>query len=198
MSVTVTWHGHAAFRLEDQGARVLVDPFFTGNPRADIAWQDVPEIDLVLVTHLHGDHVGDAIALCKKHKAKLGAIVEVAGKLVEAGLPAELLCCGSGFNIGGTIRHKGVQVTMTEAFHTGCPAGYIITLPGGFCIYHAGDTGIFCNLKTWGELYKIGLALLPAGGFYTMDARQAALAAQYLRAGAAVPMHRGTFPVLAQ
>jgi L-ascorbate metabolism protein UlaG (beta-lactamase superfamily) len=201
MGVKVTWHGHANFYLEDQGARILVDPFFTGNPKADIAWQDAPEVDLVLVTHLHGDHVGDAVALCKKHKAKLGAVVGAAEKLVASGLPAELLCCGSGFNIGGTIRHKGAQITMTEAFHTseaGCPAGYIITLPGGFCVYHAGDTGVFCNLKTWGELYKINLALLPAGGFYTMDARQAALAAQFLRAEAAVPMHWGTFPVLAQ
>ncbi|MDR2825879.1 MAG: metal-dependent hydrolase [Deltaproteobacteria bacterium] len=201
MSINITWHGHANFQLESQGLRILIDPFFTGNPKADIAWEALTGVDLVLVTHSHGDHLGDAIAICKKHQAQLATVVGLAEKVLELGLPASLLCCGSGFNIGGTLTFKGVEVTMTEAFHTtefGCPVGYIITLQNGFRVYHAGDTGLFSNLKTWGELYKINLALLPAGGFYTMDARQAALAAKFLQAEAAIPMHWGTFPVLAQ
>jgi L-ascorbate metabolism protein UlaG (beta-lactamase superfamily) len=201
MSINITWHGHANFYVESRGVRICIDPFFTGNPKADMAWDELPGVDLVLVTHLHGDHVGDAVALCKKHQALLGTVVGVAEKMVESGLPESLLYCGTGFNIGGTIEHKGVAITMTEALHTseaGCPAGYILKLQDGFTLYHAGDTGLFSNLGTWGELYRINLALLPAGGFYTMDARQAAEAARFLRADAAVPMHWGTFPVLAQ
>ena len=201
MAVKITWYGHANFLLESGGVSVLIDPFFTGNAKAPVSWEEAPAADLVLVTHLHGDHAGDAVAFCKKHKAMLGAVVGIGEKFVEFGLPPELLLNGIGFNIGGTVRFKGVAVTMTEAFHTseaGAPVGYIVQLPGGFTVYHAGDTGIFRNMITWGELFDIDLALLPAGGVFTMDARQAALAAKYLRAKAAVPMHWGTFPVLAQ
>jgi L-ascorbate metabolism protein UlaG (beta-lactamase superfamily) len=201
MSIKITWHGHANFHIASQDVNIVIDPFFTGNPKADIAWDAVLGVDIALVTHLHGDHVGDAIALCKKHKAQLGTVVGVADKLLESGLPKTLLCNGSGFNIGGTWRYKGVEITMTEAFHTseaGSPVGYIITLQNGFRVYHAGDTGLFSNLKTWGELYKINLAMLPTGGFFTMDDRQAAFAAKFLQADAAIPMHWGTFPVLAQ
>lgn len=201
MSVNITWHGHANFQIESQGLNILIDPFFTGNPKAGLTWDQAPRPDLVLVTHLHGDHAGDAVNLCQKHGAKLGAVVGVAGELMALGVPAELVIGGGGFNIGGTVRHGGASITMTEAFHTseaGAPVGFIITLQDGFTVYHAGDTGIFRNMKTWGELYSIDLALLPSGGFYTMDARQAALAAAYLKAAVAVPMHWGTFPVLAQ
>ncbi|MDR1126038.1 MAG: metal-dependent hydrolase [Deltaproteobacteria bacterium] len=201
MSVNVTWHGHANFQIESQGVNILIDPFFTGNPRAGLAWDQAPRPDVVLVTHLHGDHAGDAVDLCRKYGAKLGTVVGAGEKLMEAGVPQAQIIGGGGFNIGGTVEHGGVKFTMTEAFHTsesGAPVGFIITLQDGFTIYHAGDTGIFRNMKTWGELYSIDLALLPCGGFYTMDARQAALAAAYLKAAVAVPMHWGTFPVLIQ
>ena len=200
MSCKITWHGHANFQIEAGGANVLVDPFFTGNPKAG-KWEDIPRPDLVLVTHMHGDHSGDSVAICNFHRAKLGGVVGMVEKLVEFGLDPLLIMNGIGFNIGGAVSHKGVTVTMTEAFHTseaGSPVGYIITMPDGFTIYHAGDTGIFRNMKTWGELYRIDLALLPAGGTFTMDARQAALAAKFLKAKAATPMHWGTFPALAQ
>ena len=201
MSVNITWHGHANFQIESQGVNILIDPFFTGNPTAGLGWEEAPRPDVVLVTHLHGDHAGDAVNLCRKHGARLGTVVGVAGELVELGVPAELVIGGGGFNIGGTAHVAGIGITMTEAFHTsesGAPVGFIITLQNGFTVYHAGDTGIFRNMKTWGELYSIDLALLPSGGFYTMDARQAALAAFYLKAAVAVPMHWGTFPALAQ
>ncbi|MDL2307824.1 metal-dependent hydrolase [Desulfovibrio sp. OttesenSCG-928-C06] len=201
MAVKVTWHGHANFQIESDGLNVLIDPFFTGNSKAGISWEQAPAANLVLVTHLHGDHAGDAVAFCKKHRAMLGTVVGVGERMLEFGLPQELLLNGIGFNIGGTIEFKGASVTMTEAFHTsesGAPVGYIIKMPGGFTVYHAGDTGIFRNMETWGELYDIDLALLPAGGVFTMDARQAAMAAKFLKAGATVPMHWGTFPVLAQ
>lgn len=199
MSVKITWNGHANFQIEHQRLNILIDPFFTGNPKAVSSWDEAPKPDLVLITHLHGDHSGDCVAICKKHRAMLGAVVGSTDQLVEFGLPPELVLGAIGFNIGGTAQFKGAGITMTEAFHTsdaGVPVGYIITLPNGFTIYHAGDTGIFRNMKTWGELYNIDLAMLPTGGYFTMDARQAALAAKFLRAKAVAPMHWGTFPAL--
>lgn len=201
MSTTVTWHGHANFQLDFEDTTIYIDPFFTANPKADRQWEEAPGADLVLLTHMHGDHSGDAIALCKRDLAMLGAIVGVSGAMVELGLPHDLVLNGIGFNIGGTVEFKGIQITMTEAFHTteaGAPCGFILRFPDGFTVYHAGDTGIFSNMKTWGELYDIDLALLPVGGVFTMDARQGALAASFLKAKTACPMHWGTFPVLDQ
>lgn len=201
MSIKVTWHGHSNFQIEGDGVSLLVDPFFTGNPKADCAWHEAPAVDAVLVTHMHGDHSGDSVEICKRDKATLCAIVEISTKMVEFGLPAELVANRIGFNIGGTYTVKGAEITMTEAFHSsevGAPTGFIITMPSGFTIYHAGDTGIFINMNTWGIIYNIDLALLPVGGTFTMDARQAALAAGMLKAKQVIPMHWGTFPVLAQ
>lgn len=201
MATTITWHGHANFQISSPGCTILIDPFFTGNPSATIAADAVARPDLVLVTHLHGDHFGDAVAICKNTGAKLGAVVGTTDALVQKGLPSELLLNGIGFNIGGTVVEKGVSITMTQAFHTseaGAPTGFIITLADGYTIYHAGDTGIFATMAVWGDLYAIDMALLPAGGVFTMDARQAALAAHMLKAKAALPMHWGTFPMLAQ
>lgn len=201
MSGTITWHGHANFQIQSAGCNILIDPFFTHNPSATMAWQDAPKPDIVLVTHLHGDHEGDAVDICKATGAKLGAIVGIAEVLQAKGVPMPQILNGIGFNIGGTLQEKGVSITMTQAFHTseaGAPAGYIITLENGYTIYHAGDTGIFGSMALFGELYSIDLALLPVGGVFTMDARQGALAAKLLKAKAVAPMHWGTFPVLAQ
>jgi L-ascorbate metabolism protein UlaG (beta-lactamase superfamily) len=201
MNTIITWHGHANFQLACGDLNILIDPFFTSSPTADCAWEEAPRPDLVLLTHLHGDHLGDAIALCRKHGASLGAVVGAGEALVRDGLPAGLLLNGTGFNIGGSLSFKGATITMTEATHTseaGAPAGFIISLPDGLTVHHAGDTGIFSNMKTWGELYTIDVTLLPAGGVFTMDARQAALAASFLRAKVAIPMHWGTFPALAR
>ncbi len=197
----VTWHGHANFQIECDDVSILIDPFFTANPKADCNWEDIAKVDLVLLTHLHSDHVGDAVPLCKKHKAQLGAVVGIPTELLSLGLPPELVFNGIGFNIGGSAEFKGVSITMTEATHTsdaGLPTGFILQMQDGITIYHAGDTGIFSNMQTWGSLYDIDLALLPAGGLFTMDKRQAALAAGFLQASKVTPMHWGTFPRLAQ
>jgi L-ascorbate metabolism protein UlaG (beta-lactamase superfamily) len=128
-------------------------------------------------------------------------VVGIAEQFVAMGVPAAQILNGIGFNIGGTLLVKGAAITMTQAFHTteaGAPTGYIIRLADGYTIYHAGDTGIFGSMALFGELYAIDLALLPVGDVFTMDARQAALAAKLLRTKAVVPMHWGTFPALAQ
>lgn len=199
---SITWYGHAAFMITWENTRILVDPFFSGNPSCSVSWADIPAPDVVLVTHHHGDHVGDAFEICKKTGAKLGTIVEIAAEFAEKGLPSSQILNGIGFNIGGTMTVNGIGITMTEAFHSsdgiGAPTGFIITLTDGRSIYHAGDTGIFFNMATWGKLYDIHYALLPAGGVFTMDYRQAMLAAAMLGTKYIIPMHWGTFPALAQ
>ena len=197
---TLTWHGHSAFAITSGGKTILIDPWFDGNPSAKAAAENI-EADLVLVTHDHGDHVGQALEICKRTGATLGCIVELAAKMKAKGLPDSQILNGIGFNIGGTVTHQGISVTMTQAFHScesGSPVGFIIRLADGYTVYHAGDTGIFSSMALWGKLYKIDLALLPIGGVFTMDAAQAAMAAMMLRCKKVVPMHWGTFPVLDQ
>ena len=131
----------------------------------------------------------------------LGAIVGTAQKLVDLGVPPSRLLNGIGFNMGGTVAHAGFEFTMTQAYHSsesGSPAGYIIRTPDGKHIYHAGDTCIFAGMELWGRLYPLDVALLPMGGVFTMDARQAALACKLLGCKQVIPMHWGTFPVLAK
>ena len=197
---TLTWHGHSAFAITSKGKSILIDPWFDGNPAAKAAAENM-DADLVLVTHDHGDHVGQALDICKRTGASLGCIVELTAKLKAQGLPESQVLNGIGFNIGGTVTHEGIAVTMTQAHHScesGVPTGFIIRLEDGYTIYHAGDTGIFSSMALWGKLYKIDLALLPIGGVFTMDAAQAALAAMMLRCKKVAPMHWGTFPVLDQ
>jgi len=201
MSVSITWYGHSCFRISENDTAAIIDPFITGNPKCPVKTEDIPPVDAVLVTHDHGDHAGDAVALCNSRNALCACVVGTATNLVARGLRKDLVPGSSGFNVGGTITHKGMSITMTHAFHTsesGTPVGYVLKMPGGFTIYHAGDTGIFGDMSLIGELYSPDVALLPCGGFYTMDAKQAALACRLLGVPAVIPMHWGTFGLLAQ
>jgi L-ascorbate metabolism protein UlaG (beta-lactamase superfamily) len=196
----IRWYGHANIQISDGQATVCVDPFFEGNPTCTSDWRSIPAPDLVLVTHDHGDHAGQALEICQATGAMLGCVVGTGARFTGAGLPASQLFAGIGFNMGGTVEHKGIRVTMTPAFHsseTGVPVGYIVQMPSGFTFYHSGDTCAFGDMALWGELYPLDLALLPVGGFFTMDARQAALACKMLKAKALLPLHWGTFPLLA-
>ena len=195
----ITWYGHSAFKISAPQAHVVIDPFFT--PASGVNAESLGPVDMVLVTHDHGDHVGDSVNICRKTGAMLGAIVGTADKLMEAGVPQAQILNGIGFNMGGTMECKGIRATMTQAFHSsdsGAPAGYIIEMPDGLVVYHAGDTCIFSGMELWGQLYHIDVALLPIGGVFTMDARQAAMACKLLGCKSVIPMHWGTFPVLAQ
>lgn len=195
----LTWYGHSAFKIQCGNASVLIDPFFW--PATGLSAKDVGKVDLVLVSHDHGDHVGDTVSICKNTGAMLGAVVGTAESLRARGVPDKQIFNGIGFNIGGTLECAGIKATMTQAFHTsdsGAPVGYIITMPDNKVFYHAGDTGIFASMKLLGRLYPLDVALLPIGGVFTMDAYQAANACALLNCPAVVPMHWGTFPVLAQ
>jgi L-ascorbate metabolism protein UlaG (beta-lactamase superfamily) len=199
MANKLTWHGHANFEIITPKLNILIDPWFEGNPSAKTKSTDLGKIDLVLVTHDHGDHLGQAVEICKQTGAHLGAIVEVAKHCIGQGVSQDKVLNGIGFNIGGTIDFNSVKITMVQAFHScerGFPVGYILTLEDDYTIYHAGDTGIFSSMEVLGQLYKIDLALLPIGGVFTMDPRQAALACKLLKCKNVVPMHWGSFPVL--
>ena len=200
MATTITWLGHSNFFIETPGVNIYIDPFF-GDAAPQKPWRDLDKADLVLVTHDHDDHVGSAVDICLEDGAQLGGIVGSVEPIAAGKLAPEHILNGIGFNMGGTLTHKGVSMTMTQAYHSsdsGAPAGYIVRMPDGLTVYHAGDTCIFSGMELWGQLYSIDVALLPVGGVFTMDARQAALACKLLRCKAAVPMHWGTFPVLAQ
>ncbi|WP_455220747.1 metal-dependent hydrolase [Kaarinaea lacus] len=217
--VAVQWLGHASFKITSvTGKVILIDPFITGNPKLPEELKDLDKlgkVDLILVTHAHGDHVGDGPALAKKHNAPLYAPAGLNDSLVALGVLSKEL--SPRFNKGGVITPLGedIKITMTRAEHSsefkwtnpetgkleihvgGEPAGFIIELENGFKLYHMGDTGLFGDMKFIGEYYKPDLLLIPVGGHFVLNPEDAAYATQqYLKPKYAVPMHYGTNPRL--
>lgn len=197
------WLGHSAWQLTTtQGKVLLIDPWLDGNPMAPCTIDELPQADYILITHDHSDHAGDVVAVAKQTGATLIAQPETATRYQNEGLPNEQVIHGIGMNIGGSVELEGLKVTMTEAYHsseTGDPAGYILTLEDGKVLYCSGDTGLHCNMRTWGELFDIDVALLPIGDVFTMDPLHAAHALRLLgQPPAALPMHYRTFPILTQ
>ncbi|MBX5328311.1 MAG: metal-dependent hydrolase [Candidatus Bathyarchaeota archaeon] len=191
----VTWFGHAAFKIEIANKIVLVDPWLDGNPTSPVKASEITKADIVYVTHDHGDHLGDAINICKRTGATFVANIELGDFAKENGVKTV-----EGLNIGGNVEVKGIRLLVTQALHTdsrGAPTGVIIEGEGKR-VYHAGDTGLFGDMSLIGELYKPDLALIPIGGYYTMGAKEAAEAVKMLKPKAVIPMHYKTFPVLAQ
>ncbi|MBS7636226.1 metal-dependent hydrolase [Candidatus Bathyarchaeota archaeon] len=191
----VTWLGHAAFKIEMGGKTVLIDPWLDGNPASPVKASEIDRADIVYVTHDHGDHLGDAVNICKRTNATFVSTFELGNYAGESGVKDVV-----GLNIGGCAEVKGVKLYMVQAFHTclrGAPTGVVVEA-GSKRVYHAGDTGLFGDMKLIGQLYKLDLALLPIGGYYTMGALEAAEAVRLLKPKAVVPMHYKTFPVLAQ
>lgn len=205
MGVEITWLGHAAFRFRtSDGTTVFVDPWLT-NPSAPESEHTQERADAVFVTHGHFDHVGDTLGLIESTGAKLYCIHEIAVWAESQGVAEPVGC-----NKGGTLEAPGgIRATMVNAVHSsgisgdqgivpgGEAAGWVLEFPGGPTIYHAGDTMVFGDMALIGELFRPDIALLPIGGWYTMDPRQAAKAGQLLGVSTVVPMHYGTFPILA-
>ena len=201
---SLTWLGHAAFRLDSPGGkRVYVDPWLD-NPKCPESEKDPDRCDVIAVTHGHSDHVGSTIELSKKFgPLPIVAMVELKGWLGANGAKADEL---PGSNKGGTVVAEGIKFTLTSAFHSssaddgtylGEPAGIVVELENGTKIYFAGDTCVFGDMQLIGRLYSPGLAVLPIGGHFTMDPEQAGLACELLGVKRVVPCHYGTFPLLA-
>ncbi len=202
MANTVKFLGHATFEVvTDKGKRVMVDPWVVDNPACTLEKDNLQNPDLILITHDHFDHVGEEISELVGDSTIIVGQPEVVGKLKEAGIPDDNFIFGMGMNIGGTVEAHGIKVTMVQAYHSaevGSPAGFVVTTEDGKNIYHAGDTGVFSDMKIIGELYPIDVALLPIGSVFVMDPKQAAYAVELLNPKKVVPMHYGTFPILEQ
>ncbi len=213
------WFGHSAFKITSPGGKVIViDPFITKNPKTPAELKDLAKlgrVDLILVTHGHGDHVGDSAAIAELTGATIATVSGLGRTFLALGIvPAAQLIR---FNMGGTIRPlgDGIAITMVHAEHSsevvhkdpetgaktvlpgGAPAGYIIELEDGKTIYHAGDTGVFGDMAFIGSYYEPDVALLPIGGHFTMDPTHAAYAVrELLKVKTVVPMHYGTVALL--
>jgi len=186
----VRWLGHSAFELATSVGKVLIDPFLNENPLAPIKAKDVAEAKLIVVTHDHFDHLGDAVEIARRTGAKIVAVPELAASL--EGVEAVAV------NMGSYVDVEGVKVALVQAFHTatkGAPVGCVVSADG-VTVYHAGDTALFGDMRLIGEVYGPDVALLPIGGYYTMGPREAAIAVSLIRPKVAIPMHYATFPVL--
>lgn len=190
----IRWLGHAAFALTHDGTSVLVDPFLTGNPKA-AASPDEVDADAILLTHGHGDHLGDAVGIAGRTGATVQAITEIAAEIGEEGVST------IDTNIGGTATYAWGSCRLVPAFHTSTtpkgtvtPAAGLVIEIGGRRIYHLGDTGLFSDLALPGKRAPIDVAIIPIGGHYTMDRHDAVVAAQLVGAPVVIPCHYGTFP----
>ena len=200
----LTWLGHNSFKLVTRGARtVLLDPWVEGNPACPKELKTFEKLDVMTITHGHGDHMADAVTLAKKFKPTVVCNYEIHLWLQKKGVGTT-----SPMNKGGTQEVAGLKFTMVHATHSsgiedggqvvygGEACGYVITLEDGTRIYNAGDTGVHADMALIGELYEPEIALLPIGDLFTMGPREAAHAARMLKPKVIVPSHYGTFPPL--
>lgn len=186
----ITYLGHSGF-IFDSEIKVVIDPFLTGNPKTGVELSTIKEVDILLVTHSHPDHLGDSYSIAKN----TGAILVGTHDLAVGG---EVM--GEGMNYGGTINIKGIPIAMVKADHAvglSDSAGFIWTQEGKV-IYHMGDTSLFSDIKLIEELYRPQILCVPIGGRYTMDAKTAAIATSWIKPKVVIPMHYKTFPFLVQ
>lgn len=202
---SLTWLGHASFRLtSDEGKVIYVDPFLTGNPKTPESEKTPEHVDVIAITHGHGDHVGDAAAISQAFpQAQVVCMVELKDWLGRQG--ANVADQLPGINKGGSQEVDGIRFTLVNAFHSsssntgeylGEPCGIVVRLEGGKVVYFAGDTCVFGDMALIARLYRPDYAVLPIGDYFTMSPAEAALALELLGNPACVPCHYGTFPVL--
>jgi L-ascorbate metabolism protein UlaG (beta-lactamase superfamily) len=190
----VRFLGHACFTLSDGDTTVLIDPFLTGNPKAAIAAGDVAATT-ILLTHGHGDHIGDTVSIAKRTGAPVVAIVELANEVGSGGVDVR------DPNLGGTVKFDWGWVKLVPAWHTSTTPKGTVNTPAGLLVnfkdtvvYHLGDTSVFSDLQLVGKRHPIDVALMCIGGHYTMDRTDAVDAADLVGAKTVIPCHYDTFP----
>lgn len=204
MATELTWLGHSAFRVDTPGGkRIYVDPFLNGNPRCPESELEPERCDLLLVTHGHVDHVGDAVRIHQRFECPVVAQVELRAWLTRQGVADDGMA--HSLNKGGTTSFDGVRITLTHANHSsstpdgtyageGC--GFVLELEDGYTIYFAGDTNVFGDMSLIGRIYTPAVAVLPIGDHFTMGPREAAVALELLGVIRCIPCHYGTFGLL--
>jgi L-ascorbate metabolism protein UlaG (beta-lactamase superfamily) len=206
---TFTWYGHSCYEVRTPGGKVvIIDPWFK-NPRSPRTADSIERCDVLLVTHGHFDHMGEAVALASRLRPAWPCMHEMSlwlARRLPGGADAAI-----GMNKGGTVEVADLRITMVHADHSagdwnpggettlylGDPAGFVVEVENGFRFYHAGDTTAFGDMRLIGELHRPELAILPIGGHFTMGPREAALAVELLGVKHVIPVHYGTFPILA-
>jgi L-ascorbate metabolism protein UlaG (beta-lactamase superfamily) len=202
--LAITFLGHSTFLLRTPGGkRLIFDPFLQNNPSCPPAFKKPPKTDLVLVSHGHGDHMEDVVAVARECGGPVVAMYELCEWLGRKGVTNV-----APMNRGGSLDVAGLRVTMTDARHSsgfvengemiymGEAAGFVVRLEDGLTLYYAGDTALFGDMRLIGEMYKPDIAFLPIGDRFTMDPVAAARACEFLGVRQVVPMHWGTFPIL--
>jgi len=194
----LTYYGHSTFVLEGGGSRIAIDPFFANNPHTNLKPEDV-RVDYIILTHGHFDHLGDAVQIAKQNDATIIASFELASYCESQGARVHPM------HIGGAFTFPFGRVKLTQALHgsaalgsaglvyTGSPCGVLVTVEDRM-VYHAGDTGLFSDMRLIGEMNTIDVALLPIGDNFTMGTDDAVKAAELLNAKLSIPMHYNTWP----
>jgi L-ascorbate metabolism protein UlaG (beta-lactamase superfamily) len=206
MPTTLTWLGHAAFRIDTAGGkRIYVDPFLHGNPKCPESELEPERVDAIFLTHGHDDHVGDTVALAQTFGCPVYAQVELRGWLSTQGLSENM---AEAYNKGGTIEWEGIKATLTHGNHSssafadgaflylGESCGIVFDFPDGPTVYFAGDTNVFGDMELIARIYEPDVAVLPIGDHFTMGPREAAVALELLGVKRCVPSHYGTFGLL--
>ncbi len=200
MTTKITWHGHATIGIETGGYKLIIDPFFAGNPAADISPQEV-EADFLLVSHGHGDHVGDAVEIAKRSGATIISNFEIANWFAAQGVGKT-----HGQHLGGGFKHPFGYLKLTLALHGsalpdgsygGNPCGFLLTTNDGHKIYLAQDTGLFGDMRLIGE-EGLDAAVIPIGDNYTMGPDDALRAVKFLEPKVVIPIHYNTWALIAQ